>query len=194
MAPMLPQNELAAQVLDTDAALIALGCEQFEAEGASWVRDRQFPDIYDANHVTGITASSAEDVDRLLARAEVEFAHCAHRRFNVDFRTPPALVARLALDGYKRDDALLMVLEGALQGAPTSHDVRPVESEKDWEAYASLKAADWDEHRQKLPEPKPGPEIGEAFIHIYRRKAPALRYFIAYVEGQPAAFFSSWPG
>ncbi|HET9476437.1 MAG TPA: GNAT family N-acetyltransferase, partial [Dehalococcoidia bacterium] len=47
---------------------------------------------------------------------------------------------------------------------------------------------------QKLPEPKPGPEIGEAFIHIYRRKAPALRYFIAYVEGQPAAFFSSWPG
>jgi GNAT superfamily N-acetyltransferase len=194
MAPMLPHDELAAQALDADAALMALGCEQFEADGASWVRDRQFPDIYDANHVTGISASSAGEVDRLLARAEVEFAHCSHRRYHVDFRTGPALPARLALEGYKRDDTLLMVLEGDLQGTPKSHDVRPVETDEDWEAYASLKAADWEEHRQKLPEPKPGPEIGEAFIHIYRRKAPALRYFIAYVEGKPAAFFSSWPG
>jgi hypothetical protein len=30
-------------VLDADA-LMALGCEQFEAEGVSWA-DRQFPDI-----------------------------------------------------------------------------------------------------------------------------------------------------
>ena len=191
---MLLDNELAARALDIDAALMALGCERFEADGATWVRDRRFPNIYDANHVTAISASSAEEVDRILARAEVEYAHCAHRRYHVDFRTSPFLIARLALDGYARDDTLLMLLEGDLQASPTDHDVRPVESEHDWAAYAALKAEDWKEHSQRLPEPRPGPEIGEAFVHIYRRKAPEIQYFLAYVDGTPAAFFSSWPG
>lgn len=131
---MLPANELAARVLDVDAALMALGCERFEADGATWVRDRQFPSIYDANHITAISASSAEDVDRILARAEVEYAHCAHRRYHVDFRMSPLLTARLALDGYARDDTLLMLLEGDLNGSPPEHDLRPVETEQDWEA------------------------------------------------------------
>ena len=191
---MLPQHDLAAKVLDADAGLMALGCEQFDGDGATWVRDRQFPSIYDANHVTRASVTSAIDVDRLLDRVEVEYAHCKHRRFHVDFRTSPLLTARLALDGYARDDTLMMLLEGDLAGASGEHDVRPVRTEQDWQAYATLKAADWDEHRQKLPEPKPGPEIGEAFVHIYRRKAPALQYFLAYAGGKPAAFFSSWPG
>lgn len=191
---MLPQNALAARVLDTDAALLALGCEQFEAEGAYWVRDRQFPSIYDANHVTQVSASSREEIDRLLARMEVEYAHCSHRRFHIDFRTSPLLTARLAFEGYAHDDSLLMVLEDGLRGSAKEHDVRPVQTEDDWRAYAALKAADWEEHRQKLPDPKPGPDIGEAFVHIYRRKAPDLQYYIAYVDGKAAAFFSSWPG
>lgn len=191
---MLSEHEIAAAVLDVDAALMALGCEQFEAEGGTWVRDREFPSIYDANHVTAISASSAGDVERLITRAEEEFAHCNHRRFHVDFRTSPLVTARLALDGYTRDDTLLMVLEGALQGSPKDIDIRPIESEQCWEAYASLKAADWAEHRQTLPEPRPGPEIGEGFVHIYRRKSPDVRYFLAYMEGRPVAFFSSWPG
>lgn len=191
---MLTSAELAGRALRVDAALMSMGCECFEADGATWVRDRQFPDIYDANHVSAISASRAGEVDRILARAEVEYAHCNHRRYHVDFRTSPLLTARLALEGYTRDDTLLMLLEGVLQGSPKDHDVRPVHRGQDWEAYAALKAADWEEHRQRLPEPKPGPEIGEAFVRIYRRKAPALQYFLAYVDDKPAAFFSSWPG
>lgn len=191
---MLPQDELAAKVLDVDAALMALGCESFEGDGATWVRDRRFPSIYDANHVSRPSVSSTADVDRLLDRVEVEYAHCTHRRFHVDFRTSPLLTSRLALEGYARDDTLMMLLEAELVGAAPEHDVRPVESEKEWQDYAGLKAGDWDEHRQKLPEPKPGPEIGEAFVQIYRRKAPDLQYYLAYVDGKPAAFFSSWPG
>ena len=191
---MLPQHDLAAKVLDVDAALMALGCERFQGDGATWVRDRQFPSIYDANHVSATSVSTTAEVDHLLARVEVEYAHCNHRRFHVDFRTSPLLTARLALDGYVRDDTLMMLLEGDLAGSAKDHDIRPVRTEQGWQVYASLKAADWDEHRQKLPEPKPGAEIGEAFVHIYRRKAPELQYFLAYVDGTPAAFFSSWPG
>ena len=191
---MFPQHDLAAKVLDADAALMALGCEQFEGEGATWVRDRQFPSVYDANHITSASVTSTDDVDRLLDRLEVEYAHCIHRRVHVDFRTSPLLTARLALDGYARDDTLMMLLDGDLSGSHKEHDVRPVQTEQDWEAYTALKAADWREHSAKLPDPKPGPEIGEAFVHIYRRKAPALQYFLAYVDGKAAAFFSSWPG
>jgi len=191
---MLTGSELAATVLNVDAALMSMGCERLEADGAVWIRDRQFPDIYDANHISSISASTAPEVDRLLARAENEYAHCNHRRYHVDFRTSPLLTARLALDGYVRDDTLLMLLEGDLQASPEDHDVRPIETDGEWGHYAALKAADWEEHRQRLPDPKPGPEIGEAFVRIYRRKASALQYFIAYVDGKPAAFFSSWPG
>ncbi|HSP55968.1 MAG TPA: GNAT family N-acetyltransferase, partial [Dehalococcoidia bacterium] len=189
------QNDgIAAAVLDTDAQLMAFGCEQFEAGGAMWVRDRGFPSIYDANHVCRISVSDSAQFEGILARADVEFAHCSHRRFHVDFRTGPLVTARLALDGYTRDDSLLMLLDGELAGSPGEHDVRPVRTDDDWRAYAALKAADWEEHRQKLPEPKPGPEIGEAFVSIYRRKAPDLQYYLAYIGGKAAAFFAAWPG
>lgn len=191
---MLTSDELAAKVLHLDAQLMSMGCERFEAEGATWVRDRQFPDVYDANHISAISATTADGVDRILARAESEYAHCNHRRYHVDFRTSPLLTAQLALKGYVRDDTLLMILEGDLLASPKDHDVRPIQTDGQWGDYAALKAADWEEHRQRLPDPKPGPEVGEAFVRIYRRKAPALQYFIAYVDGQPAAFFSSWPG
>jgi len=190
----MPSQHLAARALDTNAALLALTCQQVEADGALWVSDPEFPDIYDANHVQRITTSTTAEIDRLLARASHEYTHCHHRRFHVDFRTSPLVSARLALDGYARDDALIMVLEGDLRAPPVEHDVRPVITDQDWAAYAVLKAADWEEHRQRLPDPKPGPEIGEAFVRIHRRKAPDVQYFIAYVEGKPAAFFSSWPG
>ena len=187
-------RDLAASALDVDTALMAHRCEQFEADGALWIRDREFPSIYDANHVTRVSASSPAEIDRLLARMDTEYAHCAHRRFHVDFRTHPLVTARLALEGYARDDTIMMVLGGPLTGAPKEHDVRPVKTEDDWKAYATLKAADWEEHRRRLPDPRPGPEIGEAFVHIYRRKAPELQYFLAFLDGKPAAFFSSWPG
>ena len=193
MATML-SRDLAAKALDTNAALLALTCEQVEADGALWVHDRESPDIYDANHAQRITASTPAGIERLLARAEREYAHCNHRRFQVDFRTSPLVSARLALDGYARDDGLMMVLQGELRAPPIEHDVRPVITDKDWEAYAVLKAADWEEHRRRLPDPKPGSEIAEAFVRIYRRKAPDVQYFMAYVDGRPTAFFSSWPG
>ena len=59
---------------------------------ARFVRDTRFG-VYDANHVADITASTPEEIGRLLARVETEFAHCTHRKFHVDFRTPPAFSA-----------------------------------------------------------------------------------------------------
>jgi hypothetical protein len=38
--------------------MLGLGHERFEADGALFVRNRQLPDIWEANHVTAVTAAS----------------------------------------------------------------------------------------------------------------------------------------
>ncbi len=67
----------------------ALGNEQFQADGATFVRNRDTPAIWDANHVTQVTASTPDAIERLLTRVEREYEGFPHRRFDVDFTTPP---------------------------------------------------------------------------------------------------------
>lgn len=186
-------TELARRALDVDAANLALGHETFEAEGAVFVRDREYPLIYDANHVTHVTASTPEQIDRLLTRVEREFDGMGHREFGVDFRTPPAFVARLALEGYERRDALVMVLEGALIGSTPEHEIRAIETEEDWQAYAELHALDWHEHlvRQQRSEDAAVPE---QMWKTHRAKQPPIQYWLACAEGKPVAFLNSWSG
>lgn len=70
----------------------ALGNERFEADGATFIRNRTVSDIRDANHVAHVTASTPQEIDRLLARVEREFAGFPYRRFHLDFTTPPFTV------------------------------------------------------------------------------------------------------
>ena len=44
-----------------------------------------------------------------------------------------------------------MLLEGEPAGAAKPHDVRPVESEADWQAYSALHEIDWREYAEKIP-------------------------------------------
>jgi hypothetical protein len=80
--------------------MLALGHERFVADGATFVRDRDLPDIWEADHATAVTAATGEAVERLLASVEREYAGFGHRRFDLDFTTPPVFEARLLLDGY----------------------------------------------------------------------------------------------
>lgn len=185
--------DLAAKALDTDAANLALGHERFVADGATFVRNRDYPLIYDANHVSHVTATTPEQIDRLLDRAEREFAHAPHRRYNVDFRTPPAFVARLALEGYEREDSLVLVLDGDLKGAPAPHEIRPLETEADWQAYATLQSLDWDEHMERLKRSE-DPAVPLQIRATHQAKQPPVQYWLAYVADEPVAYFNSWAG
>src|SRR5258706_13767326 len=51
---LMTQSELTQRASDTAAAYLALGCEAFEADGARFVRNRNWPLIYDANHVSHV--------------------------------------------------------------------------------------------------------------------------------------------
>src|SRR3972149_2092925 len=124
-------SDLTRRALAADHGFMALGNERVEDDCATFIRNPALPLIRDANQIISVTASSPDAVDRLLARADREFARSPHRQFRLDFTASPEFEARLALEGYERKDTLVMLLEGEPAGAAKPHDVRPVESEAD---------------------------------------------------------------
>jgi GNAT superfamily N-acetyltransferase len=181
------------RALDVNDANLALGNEVFEAAGATFVRNRGAPDIYDANHVTNIRVSTQAEVDALFERVEVEYAGQNHRRFDTDHRTHPALIARLRIEDYERSEGLVMLLEGEVAGQPPAHDIQAIVSNDDWAAFAKLKREDWLEYRRKQGRPAE-PEVADAMVRVDRGKSPPVQYFLARVGGKPAAYFNAWAG
>lgn len=188
-------SDLALRAVAVDEAFMALGNECFEADGATFIRAPDWPDIWDANHAAHVTASTPEEIERLLARTEREFAGHRHRRFHLDFTAPPEFEARLALEGYERSDSLLLALEDELTGDPPEYEVRAVESEDDWSAYSILHDLDWREYKGRMPHVDGYDEGTARQTMLHRRaKCPPVRCWLAWLDGEPRAYLSSWGG
>lgn len=186
-------SDLIRRALAVNRAMLGLGQEVFEADGGVFVRNRALPSIYDANHVTGVSAATPEQVERLLARVEREFAGYEHRRFDLDCTTPPAFAARLALDGYDRADFIVMLLDGALRAVPAAQELQPITDERGWAAYAVLKQLDWEELAARLGMSGDA-AVGTALASMHRMKSPPMQYWLAYGDGQPRGFCAAWEG
>lgn len=203
LAPLLPSprvsspsvKTLVAKAIDTDGANFALGNETFVAAGAKFVRNANTPNIYDANHVTAVRARTPRKIDALLAAIDREFPLSNHRRFDIDYRTPPEFVARLLLEpGYSREDGLLMLLEGELQGPPPrACDIRPVRTKADWDAFWELMLMDWTEHHERQHRVVKE-EIAREMWRSKQYKQPPVQYWMAYAGERPVAYFNSWEG
>ena len=172
--------------------MLALGHEVFDADGARFVRDRRLPDIWEANRIFAVTAASEAAIDRLLARAEREYAEFGHRRFDLDCTTPPAFEARLLLDGYRAREFLAMVLDGEWRGRVSPADIRPCTDARAWAAYDALKREDWRESAQRLGLREGA--VGGQMVESHRHRCPPARYWLAWVDGEPRGFLSSWEG
>jgi len=184
-----------ARALDTNRANLRLGNSSEVTGSATFVTSTDSPDIYDANHVTDIRASSAAEIDGVLEDAERAYQHTGHRRFDVDFRTPPEFIARLVLDGgYTRDDTLFLILDADLIGDATPHDIRPLGPDSDWEAMWELLLVDWHEHSARTGRPAVGEGVTRQMWRAKRRKQPPTQYWLAYVKGRPVGYFNSWEG
>jgi ribosomal protein S18 acetylase RimI-like enzyme len=188
-----PTFDASRSALAVNQAFLALGNEWFEANGGTFVRNRSVPEIRDANHVANVTAATPKEIDRLLARVEGEFDGFPHRRFDLDFTTPPAFEARLAFEGYQRFDLLVMLLDGQLAIEPKACDIRPVIDDAGWEAYAALHDVDWREYVQRIG-PAQGVWTTGAMVRSRRVKSPPMQYWLAYVDGEPRAYGASWAG
>jgi ribosomal protein S18 acetylase RimI-like enzyme len=173
---------------------LALGHEVFETSGATFVRNRLLPAIYDANFMFAITASEPAEVDALLTRAATEYAHAARLTFRVDQLTPTAFETRLTQEGYERREALVLLLDGPLRHEPRRFDIRQIEDESTWRMYSELKFLDWQEDAART---KGNPEdrtIAQGFASSSRLKCPPVQYVMAYEDGQAVGYCSGWEG
>ena len=187
-------TDLAGHALDTNAANFQLGNESFRLARATFVRNRETPDIYDANHVTAPEGRTLAEIEELLAATDREFAHTGHRRFDVDHRTPPEFLARLLLDGgYERTDALISVLEGELIGRAPPWDIRPQTSDSDWETFWQLMLVDWNEHHERIGRPV-AEEVARRMWNAKKRKQPPVQYWLAYEGERVVGYLNSWEG
>ena len=170
------------------------GGERFESQGAVFVRNRSIPDKYYANHVEQVTASTPEEIARLSARIEIEFKGYRHRCFYVDRDTPTEFEAWLDMEGYQRSDSLVMVLTEELRGTPRPYEIGLVETDADWQAlYVLIVLADR-EFDSSAPHPgnASASDMQDQRVAALQSVSPPVRYWLAYAEDGPRAFFSSW--
>ena len=187
-------NELTRQAIAVNQANLALGSEVFQAEGATFVRNRACPEVHDANYVTQVQAESPEEIERLLRRVELEFVATKVTKFNLDFDSSPPFEARLLLEGYENPRAdLIMVLNGPLKAASPSFEIAQIDDNTGWQAFTELKRLDFQEYlRNSGQADEPG--VADQLAIIAMAKAPPVRYWLAYVDGIARGFFSSWSG
>jgi GNAT superfamily N-acetyltransferase len=170
----------------------ALGHEVADAFGARFVRSPGMPRIYDANFVSLVSAVESE-VDAVFDEVARRFDGLAHRHAVTGPATPQAFLARLALEGYRPDPTLQLVLSGALLGPePGPFAIRPVETNADWATYAAFRRLDMDEGRARAGEPPHPPAVSEEMTAALRSKSPDVRFCFAAVEERDVACFSSW--
>jgi GNAT superfamily N-acetyltransferase len=186
-------TDLSRRAIAVCRAHQALGNERFEADGAVFIRNRETPAVWDANYVTEVTASTPHEIERLLERVEREYAGFPHRRFDLDFATPPTFEARMALEGYHRSDALVMLLEGDLAGSAKPYHIRPVTDEGDWKTYVGLYDVDWRGYREKIPGPF-DEESARQMVLSRRSKWPSAPLWLACTDGAAQAYCTSWAG
>jgi hypothetical protein len=187
-------SDLVARAFESLLCWQARGHESHARAHARFVRDLRVPLVYDANLVGEVRARTPAEIDAVFAAADEQFADQDHRHFFWDPRMPQEFEARLLLEGYEKDDDLILVLEGELARRESRLDVRPVESDADWRTLEALCRLDHEEEvTHGFHEPW-DPEITRQVVLAKRLKGPDVRFVLARVEGVDCAFFSAWPG
>lgn len=166
----------------------ALGHETTRDAVCCIVRDRAHPDVWDANHVSGVHVRTSAEIEYVLQRTEELLEHCRHRLFVVDPLTPATFVARLALDDYTElTPTLQLVLEGRLRATPQDIDLRPVTTEEDWQSLHTLVRQDHEEGARTNADSIPV-EVTDGIVASYRKKSPAYQFFLAREDGVDCAY------
>ena len=181
-------------VVATLLGYFELGNEVGDEGDVRWVRNRACAEIYDANHGTAVRTATPDAIDAALRRADELYAGLHHRTFKVDPFTPTAFEARLLLEGYAQETELQLLLTGDLRADPPPVAIRPVDGPADWASLSRLTRRDHEEEAEKESRPPYAESVTTAMVATKRAKAPALQFFLASLDGEDCAFFSSWPG
>jgi GNAT superfamily N-acetyltransferase len=186
----------------TYLAYRAMGAELLEGPGCLAVRQDVAPIVHDVNHVQVIGKFGVDvgvevevEADALLAFLDSTFHD---REFRQVLTTPfsgPRLEARLSHEGFKPDPTLQGLLVGDLAGPPPRHfEIRPVAGEEDWRRLDRLVRADHVETDARRGSAVFSEELTRQIQTVRRLAADRVHFFMAWLDDEPVAFFSSWPG
>lgn len=161
---------------------------------ATYVHDLEHPDVWDANHVSGVRAAASAEIEQVLGHADRVFAHCPHRFVIVDPLTPEAFVARLALDDFKEfPPTIQMVLDGVFAAQGADVEFRAVVSDDDWRVLYELVRLDHVEGKTTRGLTLED-EITRGIVAGYRSKAAVSQFFLATLGDVTCAYGSSVVG
>ena len=87
-----------------------------------------------------------------------------------------------------------MLLDGAVRREAPPIDVRPIDDEAAWQAFAKLKLMDWHEYAGRVGEDLEDVRTAQGLAASSRLKCPPVRYVLAYENGQAVAHCNAWKG
>lgn len=191
----MERSVLLEKVYATYRAQRAMAGESLAHPLATFVRAPDRPDIYDANHVSGVRAHTASEIAEVFAVCDAFFpAEVAHRMFLVDPFTPQPFVAHLTFENYSCRTELQLVLNGELRAKPKKIEIAEATSDDDWQQVAALTRLDpLDEAERDRRDPLPE-HVTAGLVAVRRRMAPEMRMWIARSDGVDCGYFASWPG
>ncbi len=176
----------------TYLAYLRLAGDVIEGPRCRAVRCDTAPLIYDANH---LQVDPGADIEAVMAFFEEVLGDRDHRQVITTLLNDPGLDARLSLEGYTAEVVLQGLLDGPLRGpAPIDCDIRLVETAQEWVHLDRLVRADHVETNQVQDRHDYTLEVTDQMQAIRRRVASEVKPFMAWDEGEPVAFFCSWPG
>jgi GNAT superfamily N-acetyltransferase len=176
---------------------LALGNQVSDTPLARFVTSIAFDQLYDANFAARARPHGREQIRELLEQLDDALAHCTHRKVRIDDRTPGELEAELALRGYAADNELVLLLTGELarrREPPPGVKIRALEHDADWDSLERLARADHEEEAVKDQRPLFDLEVTRQIVRSKRAKAPDVHWWMASLDGEDVAFFSSWSG
>lgn len=176
---------------------LALGNQVRDTPLARFVTSTTFNHLYDANFAASARPQGRDQILQLFAQLDDALAHCTHRKVRIDDRTPGELEAELALRGYAPDNELVLLLSGELarhREPPAGVKIRALETDADWDALERLARADHEEEAVKEQRPVFDLEVTRQIVRSKRAKMPDVHWWMASLDDEDVAFFSSWLG
>ncbi len=170
----------------------ALGAEELEGPGCRAVRQDQAPIVFDVNHVQ---VNGEIEADRMLSFLDSSFEDRNYRQILTTPFAAPSLEARLYQEGFEPDPTLHGLLSGELSGpAPRRVEILPLSAEEDWRRLDRLVRANHVETDAKRGQSIFSEELTRQIQWVRRLTAPEIHFFMAWIDEEPVAFLSSWPG
>ena len=203
--PAAPSG-LLERCISTESAYFELGNDVSLSPLARFVSNPDTPEIWDSNCVTRPRASTPGEVDELMAETGRRYRAAGHRFFKIDPLVPPAVEARLLLDGYSADTMLHLLLPARepvsdissrsrpRAGGRSSITIRPVTTDGDWASLARLARADHEEAAAREGRIVWSREVTDQMVARKRSRSDVLPFFLASVDGLDVGHGCAWSG